>query len=274
MKAQAYYNTAAEIESNICNNADELCVNCAGVVNKNYDIINKSKRNDYYLLYMAEGSMTLEITGKKMSISAGQLIIIKPDILYSYYADTGENVQYLWIHFSGKNAEETVLNFDLSFNTVMNVGIHQRLFDSWKRMFFELLKKDKYFNISSCCILKEIFITFSRYLNDRESKQHFWKSRFYIHEHFDSDISIRELAELENLGETRFRSEFKQSVGMTPKEYIIKLRIETACKLLTDSNASVSGAATLVGYQDAYYFSRIFKKKTGVSPKQYKNTKH
>ena len=65
MKAQAYYNTAAEIESNICNNADELCVNCAGVVNKNYDIINKSKRNDYYLLYMAEGSMTLEIIGKK-----------------------------------------------------------------------------------------------------------------------------------------------------------------------------------------------------------------
>ncbi len=271
MKTQTYYNTSNENEANICNTSDKLCVNCAGVVNKTYGVINKSRRKDYYILYMTEGEMFMEIDNKKLCISEGQLIIIKPGTLYSYYGVTGKKVQYLWIHFSGNEAKNTVFNFNLMLNTVMNIGVRQKLFECWRHIFYEFLKNDEFFSESSCCILKQILIMFSRYANSNNKKQQFLKSLFYIHEHFEADICIRDLSELENLSETHFRSEFKKSFGVSPKEYVINLRIETACMLLSESDICISEAARLVGYADPYYFSRIFKKKTGISPLQYKN---
>lgn len=271
MKTQTYYNTSTENEANICNISDKLCVNCAGVVDKTYGVINKSRRRDYYILYMTEGDMFMEIDNKKLCISEGQLIIIKPETLYSYYGINGKKVQYLWIHFSGNEAKSTVLKFNLTLNTVMNIGVRQKLFEYWHHIFYEFLKNDSFFSESSCCILKQILIMFSRYANCSDKKQQFLKSLFYIHEHLESDICIRNLSELENLSDTRFRSEFKKSLGMSPKEYIINLRIETACMLLSESDISISEVARLVGYADPYYFSRIFKRKTGISPLCYKN---
>lgn len=66
------------------------------------------------------------------------------------------------------------------------------------------------------------------------------------------------------------RKLFFEAFGINPKEYVIRLRMEKACELLRDSNASIAGIALECGYYDASYFARLFKKYTGVSPAAYK----
>ena len=63
---------------------------------------------------------------------------------------------------------------------------------------------------------------------------------------------------------------FKSAVNTTPVKYINYLRLEKAKNMLINSNYSVNEIAFSVGFEDAYYFSRLFKKEIGISPSEYK----
>ena len=270
MKHQTYYNTKYEYEANICNMTDALCVNCAGSVNIDVGVSNHSKRRDYYIIYMLEGSMEISLEGNGMKISKRQLIIIKPDTENQYPSEKNQPLNYLWIHFSGKMAKSIIQQYGLDVNVIYNVGVHSRLSDSWKRMFYEFVINDLYFVDVSACILKEIFVAFSRYISNDGKNQRLVKSIIYIHEHFSEELYVEELAEIEGLSKSHYRVCFKKSVGISPKEYIIDRRIEAACAILEESGKSIEEAAQLVGYSDVYYFGRIFKKKMGISPGKYR----
>ena len=78
------------------------------------------------------------------------------------------------------------------------------------------------------------------------------------------------LASLEGLSESRFYTVFKEKIGCSPVEYINALRIERACNLLSSTPMSVGEVGANCGFDDNFYFSKIFKKKMGVSPTKYK----
>lgn len=92
----------------------------------------------------------------------------------------------------------------------------------------------------------------------------------YMHNNFGRKIVDKELALISNLGESYFINVFKKEMGMTPKEYLNKLRIEKAKKILDTEDATVKEIAEICGYSSASYFSNCFKKEMGVSPSDYK----
>lgn len=93
-----------------------------------------------------------------------------------------------------------------------------------------------------------------------------------ISENFrDSSLSVKRLADLSGLSETRFRAYFSGIYGESPKAYVNSLRIMKARELLVNTDKSVGEIAGLCGFSDIYYFSRIFKQKTLVSPSEYRN---
>jgi len=82
--------------------------------------------------------------------------------------------------------------------------------------------------------------------------------------------SIEELAKMCGLSSGGFRRIFKQYTGKSPKEYILDIKISTAKRLLEESNMSVSRIAEILNFDTTAYFSRFFKKKTQISPKEYR----
>ena len=92
----------------------------------------------------------------------------------------------------------------------------------------------------------------------------------YIHSEYTGDtISIAKLAEMCGISETYFRKIFSNVKGCSPVDYINSLKLSRAKELLKSEMYTVSEVAELSGFHDECYFSRFFKKKTGISPSEY-----
>jgi iron complex transport system substrate-binding protein len=91
----------------------------------------------------------------------------------------------------------------------------------------------------------------------------------YLHAHYQDSITLQSLALQLNYSIRHLAVSFKNQTGVSPIEYLIRIRISHACRLLVETDASLRDIAAQVGYPDVYYFSRIFKKQTGLSPARY-----
>jgi len=89
---------------------------------------------------------------------------------------------------------------------------------------------------------------------------------------FCARISVDQLASRLNLDIAYFSRKFTEEVGTSPKKYILKKRIERAKELLRTTDANIFEISNSVGYDDQFYFCRIFKKNVGVAPSEYRKT--
>ena len=92
----------------------------------------------------------------------------------------------------------------------------------------------------------------------------------YIDLHFKEKHSIKSAADIYGVTQRRFCDIFSRHIGMTPGEYILGKKIAYSKELFDIGNISVENVAELSGFCDAYYFSRMFKKITGMTPGQYR----
>ena len=95
------------------------------------------------------------------------------------------------------------------------------------------------------------------------------KAKEYIEAHYFENIRAKDLARLCSMSETNLRRKFREYIGQPPLDYQIGLRIRRARELLLERSYNVSEVARLVGFDDVNYFSRLFKKRVGVSPQGY-----
>ncbi|PIQ26889.1 hypothetical protein COW36_15950 [bacterium (Candidatus Blackallbacteria) CG17_big_fil_post_rev_8_21_14_2_50_48_46] len=91
-----------------------------------------------------------------------------------------------------------------------------------------------------------------------------------MHAHPDKDWSLESLAETVGLSRTGFANKFRKILGDTPLHYLTELRMQKAMAALADSTLSLEKIAHTVGYQDAFGFSKSFKKMVGLSPREFR----
>ena len=92
----------------------------------------------------------------------------------------------------------------------------------------------------------------------------------HIQQNFRKELPTALLAEKAKMAPASFVRHFHAATGMTPLEYIIKLRLEEAAILLQDPDLSIAEAALQSGFNDSNYFSRLFRKKNNISPRGYR----
>jgi len=96
----------------------------------------------------------------------------------------------------------------------------------------------------------------------------------YMLRHLDESVQVATLAAQANISASHFFALFKRRIGCAPIDYFIRLRMQQACRLLDETVMSVKEVAATLGYDDPFYFSRIFKSVNHVAPSEYRLLKN
>lgn len=230
----------------------------------------RRKRSDYTVMYIAQGRAVLYRGRKKIEVREGEALFFPPDVLQRYAFFKSDVSVNKWVHFGGALASPlepggarkiTVANrreFEGALDGLARAynGIGERredLKDGYLRVIVALLRE------SESRVEKE----------KTNSPRRMSDALNYIHINAYSEIDLDRAAAICYLSRDRFNHVFKEATGFPPNVYLTKLRIERAKQLLRDEGMSVRECAESVGFGDANYFCRVFRKDTGVSPKKY-----
>ena len=96
----------------------------------------------------------------------------------------------------------------------------------------------------------------------------------FMTNHVEQNLTLEEICKEINLSPTYFCRAFKGKVGHTPIDYFIRMKIQRACQYLDLTELKVKEVSEKIGYDDPYYFSRLFKKIMAKSPSEYRETSH
>ncbi|MDM4014653.1 helix-turn-helix domain-containing protein [Roseiconus lacunae] len=92
----------------------------------------------------------------------------------------------------------------------------------------------------------------------------------HLHENFAERLSTEELAEMAGLSVGHYERRFRRAFGASPRQYLVRIRVEQAAKILLETDVTVSEVAHAGGFYDHAYFSRSFRKIMQLSPSQYR----
>jgi YesN/AraC family two-component response regulator len=165
------------------------------------------------------------------------------------------------------------LNFPLE-PLALEMDFSEKIKSLFEEMDEQYSTNGSFLQYSLACLLEEILLTIATIREKSNGYRVFKESIKHIRANFTEKIHIPFLAKLEGLSNSRYITLFRKEMGKTPSEYIRELRLAKACDLLLTTNMPISLVGNLSGYNDQYFFSKIFKKHIGTSPQIYrKNNK-
>ena len=110
-------------------------------------------------------------------------------------------------------------------------------------------------------------------LSDVRHRDIIYKAPDYIRRNYMNRITLDDVARLVYLNSTYFSKVFREEMGCTFVVYVNRLRVEVACELLKSSAVPLTDVSSLAGFEEQSYFTRVFKKVTGMTPGQYRSTR-
>ena len=267
--------TTPNPDKETCDSAFFNITNCGHqCVNEKFTAHHMIPRYDMKLLYVIKGPIKNKRKNVTSTIPAGSLIYYKPDEVTTTYFFSPETEVY-WIHFYGKTFTKIINNLFPNDTNVVDIGVNKKIIDLFNRMISYM--KFHYNNYDVFCsgLLMQILGIAQDLLSSENlsTSKNIQKSINYIEENYTSTITIKKLAEIASLSESFFFKSFKKNVNMSPYAYQLTLRLNAAVEYLENTTLSIKEISDKIGYDDPFTFSRSFKLKYGVSPKNYRNRK-
>lgn len=245
---------------------EELYLNNFGYhsdISEDLSTLRREGRSDYHLLYVARGE--IEIANENI-ITDGEFYIFYPHKPQSYTYKKSDGSLYYWIHFTGQSLPALLSSPRLSHGAHSANG-RKKQTDALFALFSDALMNFQDENSAYVlCLLRSVLSLLSLpplrgYPFSRAAK---------ILAEPKSTVTVGQLADMYKISTEHFIRSFKQAYGYTPQSYRTSFRISHAKKLLANTELSISAVAEQCGFDDQFYFSRIFKKSVGISPSEYK----
>ena len=235
-------------------------------------------RNDYQLLYIAAGKGEFYFKGSKEPtiVTKGNMILFRPGEPQVYYYYAVDKTEVYWVHFTGWKVEEYLERYELPHDeNVFFTGVSPDYPWIYNQMIRELqLQRVNHEDMISL-YMHHIFITINRYIKERRETKNdtindIERAAHYFKDNYNKQISIEQYAAEHLMSVNWFIHSFKSVMKISPMQYIISLRIAMAKGYLENSAKNIAEISNEVGYENALYFSRLFRKYTGMTPTEYR----
>ena len=159
---------------------------------------------------------------------------------------------------------------ELPFDTIINPLHKKRLLELFRQIVKTNFTKELGYKCYSRSLVQQlIYYLLQEQLHTSSNTAHMQSVVDYIDDQFGQKISIDTLSGLVGLSTSQFRKTFKDLYGISPLRYINLLRVEKAKDLLRSELYTQGEIAAMCGFDNVYYFSRVFKKYTGSTPGDY-----
>ncbi len=228
-----------------------------------------SGRKDYYLIYVTEGALKVVQNDKIITAEKGSVILFPPRYKYQYFGEPP--LKYFYAHFTGSYVEKFLSDCGFSPLPCIKKSNYSFKINGEFNNLLEEYNFGSSLKIQKCAyLLENLLLSISDSLVKTEERFSVDNSLNYIHSNYTKKLEIPQLAKMQNLSNSRYVSLFREKIGKSPNKYIIDLRVSLAKDLLSNTDKPIKEIAEKVGYIDPYFFSAIFKKHVGVSPKTYR----
>lgn len=233
-------------------------------------------RRDYQILYVANGKTHFWFDGRKEIVSAGYMVLYKPEEIQKYVYYLEDNPEVFWIHFTGSDVKNILAYHGISLDEhVFYCGVLPDYKALFRKIIQELQLCRYGYEDYIASLFNDILLLVDRQQHEQKKatgnvQEQIERAAAYFNENYNTKISIDDYAESLHISTNWFIHNFKQYAGMSPAQYILSLRMVNAQSLLERTTYNIKEISEIVGYENPLYFSRVFKKEIGKSPAQYR----
>ena len=228
---------------------------------------------EYIFLCCTAGRGVVEVEGAPYPLQENEAFCIPRFKAHRYWADKEDPWSIMWVHFKGEDCplyplEECRV---CRFTSRESVDRMEYLFG----LLFRTLRSDYtlgnfiYLSQLLGLILGETYARKQDIPGTAKLNRTVTKVIRYMYHHLRENLTLEQLAAHAGLSKSSLSNAFQTCTGHSPVDFFIQLKMKEACKQLRSGNRYIYEVAQDLGYSDPYYFSRIFKKVIGTSPREY-----
>lgn len=232
---------------------------------------------EWLLIYCIFGAGCARTRNRKHALRAGDLIVLEPNQAHVYEADPVNPWSIFWVHFTGLRGKDHVEALGWTETSpvlhVPDTGTMLAAFEDLYRHTphgmsdAEMLAMGTSFG--RLCGLARL-LTRAREIRARRTEDKILDVIERLREAPQLGWTIDRMAGIAGMSAGHFSGLFRRQTGSPPQTFLIRLRLQLACRILEQEQESIERTAIRVGYEDAYYFSRLFRKHLGVVPSRFR----
>ncbi|MFW4481622.1 MmsAB operon transcriptional regulator MmsR [Pseudomonas aeruginosa] len=237
--------------------------------------MSRERHDEHLLIYCSEGQGLLRVregeAWREYRVGSGDLLWLPPGMAHDYAADDRQPWTIFWTHLRGDSATWLQHSSGYRDTPLRHWGLQHALLGGFEQL-LEVRHSGYRFQhfLLAASRLRSLLCQLPLLRPLREGSLDLDGLHAYMREHLHARLELERLAAFCNLSKFHFVSRYKAITGRTPIQHFLHLKIEYACQLLDSSDQSVARVGQAVGYDDSYYFSRLFSKVMGLSPSAYR----
>jgi AraC-like DNA-binding protein len=230
---------------------------------------------EFQVVYVTKGQGTFSAEGLTRQVKPGVMFLILPGMKHSYKPVYEIGWHEYWVGFNGtfftKMVKEGILSRDHIF---FEMGLLDQYLTAFDHIFEEVRAQRPLYQLKACvgvmALIGDMLSHERRKEQPTYSQKIVEKAKYLMESNIYGAINLSSISEQIGISTSRLNEIFKTYTAMTPYQYYIHIKIHKAEGLLEQDDSSVKEVAYRLGFEDQYYFSRLFKNKTGIAPSKWK----
>ncbi|WP_286232617.1 AraC family transcriptional regulator [Thalassotalea sediminis] len=238
--------------------------------------IEQSQIEQHQLIYCQYGEGCLNYKNKTRTVKRGDLVLISPNQPFQYKRKTGSKNAVYWINFTGKLADDFAERLLMKMEDGLGfVNVQENIYKDYDNLIALGSRGYTATNVIHAVHVLQQTLSFLALQLRIES---FNKGTSFsidaidelMRDNLHQELNLDTLAHYSQLSKFHFAKKFKELTDTSPIQYFINMKMQQACFQLDNTVDTVKQIGESLGYNDPYYFSRLFKKIVGMSPKRYR----
>lgn len=238
--------------------------------------MHREHHNDDLLIHCTEGEAYLSIEDEPCLVRAGDLVLIPAGAAHRYTAAPEDPWTIHWVHYAGPLAEDFRAHMGFTRGIhIQHIGRQPRLLVDFNGL---LSVRQTGFRtpglVHVANRLRQLLAAVPLRVNEsgHAEQPDLDIIHNFMRENMGERITLGQLADLTGLSPAHFATRYRVLTGVSPIQHFLHLKVEQACQLLDTTDHSFTRISGMLGYDDNYYFSRLFKKVMGQAPSDYRHS--